>query len=267
MAKKTKIPDGWNSLPWFKPDKDAAKEPLPEMTTEEFFEISRALEDCHAVFYKFWEVGKPRFTRAISTACVGVDKKTGHPVCFLFNPEFWAWLDDYSRLFVIAHEMVHLILRHGLRAKDCKEQRLANDCLDVIINHLLVDKFGFERRKVKAANKVCWRDTLFDDSPHYKGPKVKADQNFEYYYLLAKKYFEFPPRPPRVLAPGMIVWNKKSKSWGRIKSVGKDTIDVKPLNRKDAVKACKEEYRQAANKAAKLKEAVEVPSGNLAGKK
>lgn len=201
MSKKD---DSWAKMPWFKALKELAKKEaeIKQMTSEEFWALSRKLEDKHSVFYKFWEVGKPYFTYMAATAAVAFDAKTGQYVSFVFNPEFWKWLgekkdektgkvktDSYSRLFVIGHEMLHLILRHGLRTKDCDNHIMANICLDVVVNHLLVDKFGFDRKKVKGSEEVCWLDTVFTKENGYTGPVPEKNKAFEYYYLLAKKYF------------------------------------------------------------------------------
>jgi hypothetical protein len=247
---KSKSPDAYKG--WFNPDEVEKIEEITQMNREEFFDISRQLEDCHSIFYKFWEVGKPYFTRTIPTAAVAFNPKDGTYISFVFNPDFWNWLDDYSRRFVIAHEMVHLILRHGLRIKDCKRTQLANVCLDLVVHRLLTNKFGFDRKKVKSADNLCWKDTVFDNNEHYKGPKVEDDKAFEYYYLLAKKHF---PKPKRILQPGMIVWNKKTKDWGKVASVDakEGKVDIEPMTKKEAIEACKENYKKALEAAKKAK--------------
>ena len=206
--------DAVKKLPWFVPKEDI-KDPLPVLTNEQFFEISRQLENFHSIFYKFWEVGKPAFSRDVPTAGVCFDVKSGRFVSFVFNPEFWNWCDEHTKLFVIAHEMLHLILNHGLRAKDCDQKHIANACLDLVINRLLVEKFGFSRKKVKAADDVVWKDTLFTNNPFYKGPEPEDDKAFEYYYLLAKKYF------PTIEVPGK-AGKGKSVGQGQGNVPGKD---------------------------------------------
>jgi hypothetical protein len=236
-SKKKKSPDSWGKIPWKKGEE--AKGEITQMDNDEFFRLSSLLEDRHSIFYKFWEVGKPYFTRSIPNACVQWDAKSGKLVAFLFNPDFWAWLDDYSRLFVIAHEMLHIILRHGLRTKDCKRPYLSNIGLDVVVNHLLVKKFGFNRKKVKGADDLCWTNTVFDDNPHYSGSKpIEKDKAFEYYYVEMKKHF---PVPKRDLKPGAIVWNRSTKSWGKVTKVDtrKGTVKIKPLDKKDVLKELK----------------------------
>ena len=181
-----------SAMEWFVPIDKADESEIVQMTVDEFFALTHKLEGKHSIFYKLFEIGKPIFTRKLPTAAVNFDRKEAEWVNFLFNPDFWKWLDgdeDYSRLFIICHEMLHIILRHGLRTKDCKNREMANFCLDLVVNHLLIKKFGFSRDKVKGSDSLVWKDTLFDNNPNYSGPKVELGRTFEYYYNLAKKYF------------------------------------------------------------------------------
>lgn len=145
------------------------------MTLDDFYGISRKLEGHHAIFYKFWELGKPYFTEAIPTAAVQFDR-TGKCINFLFNPTFWKELSEYQRLFVIGHECLHVILNHGARILNTDDPERCNICLDVVVNHLLVDSFGFDEKIVDPKKKYCWIDTVF------KNQGVESGQNFEYYY-------------------------------------------------------------------------------------
>lgn len=145
-----------------------------KLTLDEFYGISRELERYHAIFYKFWELGKPFFTEAIPTAAVQFDRK-GQCVNFLFNPSYWKELTPYQRLFVIGHECLHVILGHGKRILDALDHDRCNICLDVVVNHLLVDGFGFDRKLVDPKKRYCWIDTVFKNG-------AEPGQNFEYYF-------------------------------------------------------------------------------------
>jgi hypothetical protein len=161
---------------------DTKVEKKTVLTDDEFFAISRSLQNKHAIFYKFWELGAPRFTEAISTACVTFDKE-GCQTGFYFNPDFWENNDQYSREFFIAHEMLHVILNHGSRAKDVfkKAKEITNIALDLVVNHTLVNKFDFNREKVNNADSFCWVDTVFEDE------EVPDDKSFEFYYNKLKQ--------------------------------------------------------------------------------
>ena len=148
-----------------------------DISAKEFFEISRRLEKYHALFYRLWELGKPFFSNKLPTAAVQFDK-TGHHTHWIWNPEFWKTLDEYSRDFVFCHEMLHVALNHGVRIKDSKYPSRANVALDLVVNHLLVNKFGFKRERVMNADKYCWIDTVFK----HMANQVEKDKHFEYYY-------------------------------------------------------------------------------------
>lgn len=169
---------------------------LPEITSDEWLQISRALEIHHALFYKLWKLGgKLIFTDETETACVEFDN-IGDVVAFKFNPTYWLSLDFYSRLFVICHECLHSILNHGTRVKDALHKDLANIAADLVVNHLLVRSFGFDREKVKDWKKLCWVDTAFKKEIRFspgikKKPLPKTDETYEHYYALLPKY-EFP---------------------------------------------------------------------------
>jgi len=143
---------------------------------EEFMKISRELEKHHSVFYALWETGKPVFTNMVETAAISFNDE-GESVEFLFNQDFWNNLNDYERKFVICHECLHVVLNHGIRTRDSQTKFASNIAVDLIVNHTLVNKFGFEREKI--SGDLCWVDVVFD-----KEDEVPDDKYFEYYYNL-----------------------------------------------------------------------------------
>lgn len=157
------------------------------ITNEEWFEISNALEPHHAVFYQVWQMGKPIFDESISTACVNFDEE-GRFVLFKFNPLFWKSLDFKNKLFVICHESLHIVLNHGLRARQAMGSvngMAANMAMDIVVNHTLVRNFGFNRQDITNAEEYCWVDTVF------KNRDVIPNDNemFEYYMNLFEKVY------------------------------------------------------------------------------
>jgi len=156
-----------------------------KITTEEWFEISRGLEPHHAVFYQVWAMGRPIFDETIPTACVKFDEQ-GNFVWFMFNPIFWKSLDFKNKLFVIAHEALHIVLNHGIRGKDAGiNQTACNMAMDIVVNHTLTRSFGFDRNEIDNAENYCWVDTVFKD----KKPMPKDNEMFEYYYNLFEKVY------------------------------------------------------------------------------
>lgn len=148
---------------------------IMDLTREDFFQVSRRLEQYHAVFYKLWELGKPVFTDKIPTACVSFDKK-GKCLNFLFNPDFWQKASPRLRDFVICHECLHVILNHGIRTTESDDKQKCNVALDVVVNGMLIREFDFLRSEVDPDKKFCWVDTEFP------GEKLPDDEIFEYYY-------------------------------------------------------------------------------------
>ena len=151
---------------------------MSTISTEEFNEISRELERHHGLFYQFWSLGRPVFVDDIPTAAVQFDC-AGDCVLFMFNPEYWNKLCNYERCFVIAHECLHVSLNHGVRTMGIVDGPV-NECLDVVVNELLVDKFGFDRSKLSDGEDYCWVDTVFP-----KEKDMPKDKSFEYYYSKA----------------------------------------------------------------------------------
>lgn len=152
---------------------------------KEFNEISRNLDRYHGIFYQIWEMGYPRLTNEVDTAAVTFDKK-GRRLEFLFNPQFWRESDSYKKEFIICHECLHVILNHGFRIKDTKRNKLnleiVNYALDVVVNHMLIDKFNFDRISIAGHEKLCWIDTVFGKDH----AKIEKNRSFEYYYGLLK---------------------------------------------------------------------------------
>jgi hypothetical protein len=151
------------------------KTPSLVLSNEDYFSISRELDAHHSLFYAMWEMGKPVFDESVGTAGVRFDK-TGEFLEFAFAPSFWQELTPYGRLFVLAHEFLHVILNHGVRATGGKEKERANRTLDVVVNELLVSKFGFDRSQVPDDDKYCWVDTVFPSQNLPKG------ESYEFYY-------------------------------------------------------------------------------------
>lgn len=154
---------------------------------EEWLDISRMLEEHHALFYQCWSMGRPSFTRMIDTAAVTFNRD-GEYIDFLFNPDFWRGLTTYEKAFVISHECLHVILRHGIRSAGSTDHSKANIALDIVVNHLLVNSFAFDRSKLYDAEDLCWIDTVFSEEQR---DSVLENESYEYYYNLV-------PNTPRI---------------------------------------------------------------------
>ena len=144
----------------------------------EFLDVLRQLRKHHSLFAQFWTVGNLVEIRhpRMPTAGVSFDKKSGAGLQFLINPDYWAKLNDHSKAFVIAHEIMHVYLDHGYRSLTL-DHKLANLAQDVVINHYLVDVFGFRREDLTFGETYCWRDTMFPERDD-----IEEGRCFEYYY-------------------------------------------------------------------------------------
>ena len=151
------------------------------ISQSEWMEISRELEDHHALFSEFWQLGRPCFTDDLPTAAVCFTND-GEFVEFVFNPDYWNNLTPYERLFVICHECLHVILNHGLRTKNGEDRERINRVLDIVVNHLLVNSFGFDRSRIRDEDVLCWTDTVFKDHPDLA--TIPTDESYEFYYQM-----------------------------------------------------------------------------------
>lgn len=154
------------------------------ISTTEWMKISQDLEQHHALFYQCWQMGRPILTEEIETAGVKFNKE-GIFIEFMFNPIFWEAITDYEKTFVISHECLHIILNHGCRSINSKDITRTNIALDIVVNHMLVNGFGFDRYKLSMQDSMCWVDTIFAEEEWLNN--ITLDQTFEYYYQLISK--------------------------------------------------------------------------------
>lgn len=156
------------------------------ISLDEKIEIAQHLDASHSLFRKFWDLGEPIFTDKVPTAAVTFNEN-GDFLEFLFNEKFWNKLTTYDKAFVMAHEMLHILLEHGFRINDeNSDKEIANQAMDICVNGLLVNEFKFDRSKLKIeeiiGGPLCWFDVIFANSK-----KVKKNREAEYYYNILKK--------------------------------------------------------------------------------
>lgn len=132
------------------------------------------------LFRTFWDWSDINFTDSIPTACVEFDSSLGTPIQISINPSFWDSLDAESQAFVIAHELMHILLNHGVRYKPDKyDIRKVNIAEDIVIDHMLEDYLSFNRQILHPflQNQICWIDTVFPNRSD-----ILKDQTVNYYY-------------------------------------------------------------------------------------
>ena len=160
------------------------EEQEPDLEAE-FRSVAKRLEMHHELFSQLWKIGEPVFTTTIKTAAI-VFSAEGVPLRFLFNPTFWAKLPDYDRQFVVCHEMLHAVLNHGFRSIDMRVAKWANIAADLVVNHLLVNRFGFIRECLQNWQSLCWVDTVFMQEVRQL---PATDLTMEEYYALLENHF------------------------------------------------------------------------------
>ncbi len=153
------------------------------MTLDEKLEIAKKLQEYHYFFRCFWDIGSPTVVddSVCNTAAIEFDKE-GNALRFLQNEKFWNSLNEDSKMFVICHEMLHIILNHGIRFKEhlgTPDAKKMNYAADVVINEMLVSSFGFTRSFLdpRIGEDGCWLNTVFKEVPN-----IKSDESTEYYF-------------------------------------------------------------------------------------
>jgi predicted metal-dependent peptidase len=157
------------------------------MNTEEKLEIAQKLQSHHYFFRSFWDIGAPvvgKFDN-LPTAAISFDEK-GEAVSFLINEDFWNSLNEESKLFLVCHEMCHIILEHGRRFSEyigTNDIERMNRAADVVINEMLCESFGFFRNNLdtRIKDEGCWLNTVF------KKVKVDSHESTEYYFNKLKE--------------------------------------------------------------------------------
>lgn len=120
----------------------------------------------------------------IATAAI-IFTKTGD-ISLIINKQYWDSCDLKKKTFIIAHECLHIMLKHPIRYFQLLENNPDADIqqinlpMDLTINESLVEYYGFFRDEVDPENTLVWYDTLFSFP-------VQRDKNYEYYYNLMEK--------------------------------------------------------------------------------
>lgn len=156
------------------------------LSNEEHFRIARELEKHHAIFERIWTMSRIRFTKKVPTAGVLFNKR-GDCIDFIINREFWEAQSFNQKCFVLAHECMHIALNHGHRGKELYKnkttQMISNFAQDLVINHALVNRYGFVREEIDPPTeeaplgRYCWKDKLLPNRDD-----LSEEENYELYF-------------------------------------------------------------------------------------
>ena len=158
------------------------------MITTEKLEIAKRLQGHHYIFRAFWDIGNVVIGdfEECQTAAIAFDAEGG-ALRLIINREFWDSLNMETKVFLICHEMFHVILHHGRRFVEyfgTANEKNMNIAADVVINEMLVGSLGFVRKDLdsRLAEHGCWFDTIFKDRRD-----VARDECTEYYFNILKE--------------------------------------------------------------------------------
>lgn len=144
--------------------------------------IVEEIVDFSEIFDTFAANGRPIFSDSIPTACICFNIN-GAPLAFVWGKQFFDSCSDYKAKFILCHEMLHIFLNHGRRRGELTNSGKLNVCMDLSINHLLIDEFGFDRSLIEEWEQLCWRDTVFTIN-------IDKKPSFESYYALHDDIFK-----------------------------------------------------------------------------
>lgn len=166
------------------------------MTNQILKEVEGFLNANMSIMFAFDEsLLVPEFSTEVPTAAVTFSKTEGYKhVKLIFNPDFWATLNQREKEFVFAHEVMHVMFDHGLRGaqyfstipKETQDARVLNISMDICSNEILFDQYFYTRAESEfpvLVPMICTLESVFKD----KVDQVLPHQNFIYYY---EKIFE-----------------------------------------------------------------------------
>lgn len=146
----------------------------------------KKIEQYHRLFYAVLGLGNPVWCESIKTASVGYNE-SNNEILFLINKDFFDKLNEETKLFVLAHEALHIFFSHIERKNNNQlDSEISHIAQDIVINELLIKEFGFNRNSLNFGFNICFIDTVFakEDIKKYE---IKSGQSFEYYYDLLIK--------------------------------------------------------------------------------
>jgi len=89
------------------------------------------------------------------------------------NPKFWESLSDAHRYGLIKHEVLHIVLRHLLTAKDYSNKQLYNIAADLVVNQYI------DSDQLPTGGITLKRFFYLEN---YYGVKLEAGKDVGYYY-------------------------------------------------------------------------------------
>lgn len=152
---------------------------LKEWTPAMRADFALKLQDYHKVFGVFWTLSGIFFTEDslyCPTAMISLKKRPQITI----NEAWWNALTPQDHIFVIVHECLHALLKHGIRKGIAEVPNATfeqiNKAQDITINEMTESIFGIDRTTLTNWEQYCWVATCFPDDP-----TVPTTETFVYY--------------------------------------------------------------------------------------
>lgn len=149
--------------------------------------IASELDKYNSLFRTFWDCGGFSFKDTGTTTWL---EHNEWGLSFCFNPTYYEQLTKAQRIFLCAHQLVHMVLEHPARTAFAKDKEKAKIATDIVVNHYLCDVLNFNRLIIDGWEELHWADTVFP------GQEIPTAASWEYYYqlLLDKNQPEEPEK-------------------------------------------------------------------------
>ncbi len=123
-------------------------------------------------------------TDKIPTAAVTFDGK----ITLCYNKDFFSRLTLGEQIFILVHELMHVMLLHDQRGKG-KDSEWFNIAADISINQLIKGKSDRGENPIKPD--FVLDTSFFDNVPSLKDEYIQREREAEYYYGLIEKSSEY----------------------------------------------------------------------------
>ena len=134
-------------------------------------------------FYGHYMSGVPKeMTEAVPTAAVSLFNN--QLIKLRVNPNFWESLSDAHRYGLIKHEVLHIVLRHLLTARDYSNKQLYNIAADLVVNQYI------DPAQLPEGGITLKRFYYLEN---YYGVKLEPGKDVGYYYRKLDKVLKENP--------------------------------------------------------------------------
>lgn len=146
------------------------------------------LSHYHHLFYAMVEMGEPNWDTDVETLSV-LWNPSRNRVELAINADFFFNRNETERLFVLAHESLHVFFDHVAPGAETEAGMVEflNIAQDIVINELLLSDFQFEKERLPhLAKMMCSVENIFSDE-EIQQHQIHKKGSTNYYVELVKK--------------------------------------------------------------------------------